>query len=103
MQQPTRTFAGLALLVSALAGCGHGSGMAEGDAMLTVALTDGASDDIESFTLDITSIQLMKRGGGVASVLAAPVTVDLVTLQELSQILEITTLPPGFYTGADVT
>ena len=42
-------------------------------------------------------------GGGLVGALAAPDEVDLVQLQELSQILNVTSLPPGLYTAADVT
>jgi hypothetical protein len=90
---------GLALLASA---CGHGSGSVSGASTLTIALTDAASDDIATFEVDLASIQLTKRGGGVVSVLAAPVHVDLVQLQELSQIVNVVSLPAGLYTAAEI-
>jgi len=93
----------LVAAVALAAACGHSSGSSSSEATLTVALTDAASDDVASFTVGIASIQLTRARGGTVEVLAAPVSVDLATLQELSQIVNVTTVPPGFYTAASIT
>ncbi len=101
LPRTARTFAFLAASAF-LAACGVGGGSSS-EATLSIALTDAASDEIASFTVDVTAIQLTERRGGVVSALAAPVNVDLVTLQELSQVVNVMTVPAGFYTAASVT
>jgi hypothetical protein len=85
-------------------GCGGGGGGSGGaDPTLTFAITDSASDDVASFTVDVTSITLRKLGGAVVDVLTTPVTIDLATLSDMSQILSGSTVPPGTYLSATIT
>jgi hypothetical protein len=93
---------GLALF----SGCGNpggGGGGGGADPTLTVSITDAASDDVESFTVDVTSIDLHKLGGAVVSVVSTPTTVDLATLSDTSQILNAHTVPAGTYVSATIT
>jgi hypothetical protein len=93
--------AGLAFLSGC--GAGGGGGAAGTDPTLTFAITDSASDDVVSFTVDVTSIQLRKLGGAMVSVLSTPTTIDLATLTDTSQILNAGTVPAGTYLSATIT
>lgn len=73
------------------------------DATMTVALTDAASDDLASFVVEITGVELTRPSGVTVGVLPAPVTVDLVSLTDVSQVLNVANLPAGFYTLARLT
>jgi hypothetical protein len=94
-----------ALLASCfLPACGGGGGGNGGaDPTLTFAITDAASDDVESFTVEVTQIELRKLGGAFVDVLTTPATVDLATLTEASQILSVGNVPPGTYLSANIT
>lgn len=84
-------------------GCGgSGSGSAGGTTTLAIAWTDAALDEIASFEVALESIRLTRRGGGVVSVLREPVSVDLVTLQELSQLVDLVDVPAGRYVAAEL-
>jgi hypothetical protein len=88
-----------------LAGCGAGGGSGGGgaDPSVTFAITDSASQSVESFTVDVTDIQLTKLGGQVVDILANPATVDLASLTDTSQILSGGTVPAGTYLSATIT
>jgi hypothetical protein len=91
---------GLALI----SGCSSGGGGSGGaDPTVTFAITDSASDDVTSFTVEVTSIDLKKLGGAVVSILSTPATVDLATLTDTSQILSAGTVPAGTYLSATIT
>ena len=79
----TRYRRALTALLVLVAGCTSGGG--DGDtAPLTLAVTDAAS-------------------GATVGALPAPVVVDLVTLAEVSQVLNVLNVPLGLYTQATVT
>jgi len=75
----------------------------DGEATITVSITDAASDDLTSFVVDVTNVQLTRTGGAVVGVLDEPVTVDLVTLQDASQILNLVNVPVATYVAASIT
>src|SRR6185295_10277979 len=60
-------------------------------------------DDVESFTVEVTSIDLHKLGGAVVSIVSTPTTIDLATLSDTSQILNAHTVPAGTYVSATIT
>lgn len=91
---------GLTLLPACGAGGGGGGGA---DPTVTFAITDSASQTIESFTVDVTDIQLTKLGGQVVSILANRATVDLASLTDVSQLLSRGTVPAGTYLDASIT
>ncbi len=70
---------------------------------VTVALTDIASEDLETFQVDVTSIQLRRTYGGIVTLLREPVRVDFTTLGDLSEILTIVDVPVSFYTGGTIS
>jgi len=90
-------------LLGGISCSGGGGGGASPEATLTVAITDAASDELAFFDVELTSIVLTRAAGGQVGVLAAPVEVDLTTLTEISQVLNILSIPPGAYTAATVT
>lgn len=92
-----------ALSLLALAGCSSESSDPSAGGLVTLALTDAASDELTSFCVDIVSVRLTKQSGAVASVLAQPIRVDLVTLADISQLLNVLRVPVGRYTAAEVT
>lgn len=91
------------LVLSTLAlACTNGGG-GEGGAAVTLALTDAASDELASFTVQLDAVQLVRPGGALVGVLPSPVTVDLLTLEDVSQVLNVVNVPPGLYSGASVS
>ncbi|MFO0985152.1 MAG: DUF4382 domain-containing protein [Planctomycetota bacterium] len=91
-------------LLFACGGGGGGGGDGDGsEATLSVAMTDAASDEISSFVVDITSIELTHADGAVVSLLSAPARVDLVSLSDLSQVLNVMDVPAGRYQSASIT
>jgi len=70
---------------------------------VTFAITDAASDDVSSFTVEVTALELRKLGGAIVSVLTTPTTVDLAALTDASQILSAGSVPPGTYLSATIT
>src|SRR5262249_1285818 len=90
--------AGLAALDSC---AGSGDHSVEGN--VTFAITDGASDAIESFTVDVTSLQVATAVGASVSVISTPTRIDLASLSDLSEIISHKTLPAGLYTQAEIT
>ena len=88
-----------------LPSCGSGGGGGSGGPQPTVtfAITDSASDDLESFTVDVTQLRLTKLGGSIVDVLTTPARVDLATLTDASQILSVGNVPVGTYLSAEIT
>jgi hypothetical protein len=93
--------ASLTLFSCGTAGGGGGSGSDNGS--VTLAITDGASEEVGSFVVDVDALRLTNGVGGVVSVLSSPARVDLATLSDLSQVLNFATLPAGLYTQAEIT
>lgn len=98
-----RIAAGLALFAF-VSGCGGGGSTSGGaDPSLSFAVTDAASDDIASFTVEITDIKLTKLGGTLVGILSTPTTVDLASLTDFSQIISGKVIPAGTYVAASIT
>jgi len=73
---------------------------------MAVMMSDASSDDWAAIGVKIQSIALIPQGGGSpVSVYAPaqPVMVNLVELDQLSEILANAALPAGTYTGATLT
>ncbi|MEM6672585.1 MAG: DUF4382 domain-containing protein [Planctomycetota bacterium] len=76
----------------------------DGPATLTLALTDAASDELTSFCVDLESIRLQPaNSGAMIGVLPQEIRVDLVTLTDVSQILNVVNVPAGLYSMAEIT
>jgi hypothetical protein len=70
---------------------------------VSFAMTDAASDEIDSFLVDVTGLQIKKSDGTVVSVISAPVTVDLASLTDTTQLLNLASLPAAVYNSATIT
>jgi len=104
MKKHTRLEIALSTLLVLLGGsCSSGSSGESGDAAFTLALTDAASDELVSFVVEVDAVELTRPGGAAVGVLPAPITVDLATLVDVSQVLNVVNVPPGLYSGATIT
>jgi hypothetical protein len=94
-----------AALLLALPGCGGSSdsGSSGTSGAVAVAVTDAPSDEVAAFVVEIESFVLHRSTGGTVSVLQSPVTVDLTSLTDFSQVLDIASVPVGSYIAADAT
>ena len=98
----TATLLSLSLLLSA---CGGGGGSAdagsdEGD--VYVSLTD-AEGDFSSYTVDVTSITLVKANGTVVETLPIETRVDFAQYVEMTEFLTAATIPSGQYVKGTLT
>lgn len=98
----TLTLLGSVVSLVLLANCGGGGGGSD-TGTFSVALTDAASDEIDSFTIDVDSLTLTKADGAVVNVLSTPVHVDLAELDDLSQVVNVVDVPAGLYESATIT
>ena len=84
------------LVTLLLAACNSGSGDSTvGD--VSISLTD-ASGDFASYTVDVTSLQLVKQNGTVVSALPTTTRIDFAQYTDLSEFLTVATVPSGRYT-----
>ena len=97
----TSAFALLAFLTGCSGG-GSGSG-GTGNATLSFAVTDAAQDDIESFIVQITNVELTKLGNTQVDILDTTATVDLASLTDASQLISGLSVEAGTYIAASVT
>ena len=95
-------FVGASLGLCACSVSGSGDAGATGGAV-TFSITDGASDEIESFVVEVAALRMTDSNLAVVSVLSSPVKVDLAQLSDLSEILNHAVLPAGTYTHAEIT
>jgi hypothetical protein len=92
-----------------LAGCGGSGGSASspppaGDAdngTLLVSVTD-ADGDFVSYSVDVLSVTLERRGGGTVEVLPARTRIDFAQLTDLADLLAVATLAPGDIVGGRI-
>jgi Domain of unknown function (DUF4382) len=100
-----------------LFGCSSGNGSSSSsnnsnstspaNGTVSMMLSDAATDDWATIGVKVLAISLIPQGGGSpVSVYAAPSTppvINLVQLDQLSEILGNLSVPPGTYTGASLT
>jgi hypothetical protein len=93
-----------------LAGCGGSSGDDPSSASppatsevgtLLISLTD-ADGDFVSYSVDVLSVTLQRRGGGTVEVLPAATRIDFAQLTDLSDLLAVATLAPGDIVGGKI-
>lgn len=86
----------------ALAGCGGGGG-SNGSAATTgdvvIGLTD-AEGDFLTYTVDVTSVTLVRANGAVVEALPGATRVDFAQYADLTEFISSVTVPSGIYTGA---
>jgi hypothetical protein len=100
----------IALLAAILSGC---DGSSESTATTTaptptpdtgtllVSMTD-ADGDFVSYSVDVLSVSLQRRGGGTVEVLPATTRIDFAQLTDLSDLLAVATLAPGEIVGGKI-
>ena len=88
---------GLAALL--MGGCGGGDSFnpstSTGD--VNISLTDSIGD-FASYTVDVTSLQLVKQNGAQISALPTTTRVDFTQYTDLSEFLTVASVPSGTYT-----
>jgi hypothetical protein len=85
------------------AGCSSSDSSGDDTGLVSLALTDAASDELTSLCVDLESIRLTRANGSVVSALPQPIRIDFATLSDVSQVLNVLRLPAGVYTAAEVT
>lgn len=93
---------GTSLLLPACSG-GGSSGDANLHGTISVALTDAASNEVESFRVQVSSVDVHKSNGTTIHALAGPVVVDLADLTDTGQLLNSLTATVGSYAGVTIT
>jgi len=100
-----------ALAALALAGCGGSGGSSDSPqtpntptastGTLLISLTD-ADGVFVSYSVDVLSVTLQRRGGGTVEVLPASTRIDFAQLTDLSDLLSVATLAPGDIVGGKI-
>jgi hypothetical protein len=92
----------IALTLAGLAGCsgsdseptaGNPPAPTSDTGTLLVSITD-ADGDFVSYSVDVLSVTLERRGGGTVEVLPAATRIDFAQLTDLSDLLAVATLAP---------
>jgi hypothetical protein len=106
--QRTSTLAflgGLALaLLPACGGGGSVGASSQGFSNFDLLLTDAPANELLAFQATIAGVHLVQQGGGeTANLLAGPLTLELLSLQNSSAWLVSQDLPAGTYTGVHLS
>lgn len=102
---PGRLLAAGLMLVLSLAGisaCSNSASTAADSGELVVSLTD-AEGDFLSYTVDVTSLKLIKQNGAEVETLPMRTTLDFARYVDVSEFLTAATVPSGKYVGAKIT
>jgi hypothetical protein len=99
----------IALTAAVLAGCGGSGGSTAVNppaappdtGTLLLSMTD-ADGDFVSYSVDVLSVTLQRRGGGTVELLPATTRIDFAQLTELSDLLAVATLAAGEIVGGRV-
>jgi hypothetical protein len=85
-----------------LAGCGGGGGgggSAASTGDVVIGLTD-AEGDFLTYSVDVTSVTLVRANGAVVEALPGATRVDFAQYANLTEFISTVTVPSGVYTGA---
>lgn len=85
---------GVGALVS---GCGSSPSDPSGQTLLRVELTDAPIDELSQVNVYITGLTIKRSGQSVERILGDVGEVDLLTLQNTSQVLVVAGVEPGVY------
>lgn len=94
------------LFVSILGACGNGGGGGGGSAdtgNVSLVLTDGATDELTQFEVDVSDIQFTKVGGGRVSLMPRTQRIDFLQLDSVGELVAARDLPAGLYLRIDMT
>ena len=94
--------AGCFLLLFTL-GCSTDTRRGAESSTITFAITDAASDEIASFSIDLKEVELTRENGEIVDLSSTDARVDVASLVDISQVLNVRALAPGLYTEARVT
>ncbi len=90
-------------LVFILSGCNDsGSDASSEEGELYISLTD-AEGDFSTYTVDVTSISLLKANGTVVETLPLTTRVDFAQYVEITELLTAATIPSGTYVKGTLT
>lgn len=95
--QLLKVFFFAAVLGLGLASCGKGTN--EDMGVVTVGVTDAAGDFL-SYTVDVTSLTLIRADGTVVQILPQKTRIDFAQLVDLTEFVTGATIPSGSYVSA---
>ena len=89
----------LAVSVVLLGGCGGGGSLDSSSTSgeVSISLTDSIGD-FAAYTVDVTSLQLVKQNGTKVAALPTTTRVDFTQYTDLSEFLTVASVPSGSYT-----
>ena len=93
---------GAGALFSACSGGGDGTA-ASLNGTLSVSLTDAPSNQVDSFRVKVTAIDVVKSNTTLVHALAGPVEVDLADLADTGALLNSVTATVGNFVGVNIT
>jgi len=88
-------------LIAALVGCQEDTKTTEGS--IALAVTDAASDKLESFQVNLTGIVLRTAEGTETELLDSSVRIDLAALGDVSEVFKMLNAEEATYTSGTVT
>ena len=92
----------MAMMTTLFSGCSSSGGSAQGDGELVISLTD-AEGDFLSYTVDVTSLKMIKQDGAVVETLPLTTTLDFAQYVEVTEFLTAATVPSGKYIAAQIS
>jgi len=93
----------ISIFIFSFQGCSSGSDSAEtqSDSELIISLTD-AEGDFLSYTVDVSSIKMLKANGAEIETLPLTTQLDFAQYVEVTEFLTAATVPSGHYRGAQI-
>jgi hypothetical protein len=92
----------LLLMVLGMSGCLSNSGTHSDSGEVVIGITD-ADGDFLAYAVDVTSIKLQRADGTQVEVLPLTTRIDFSQYVELTELLNIATIPAGRYVSASMT
>lgn len=100
---PASFFTFLFALTAIVAGCSNGSDGGDGTGSISVVLTDGATDELSQFEVDVSNIVLTKLNGTTVSVMPRATRVDFIALESINELVAGIDLEAGAYSRVALT
>lgn len=93
----------ISIFIFSFQGCSSGSDSAatQSDSELIISLTD-AEGDFLSYTVDVSSIKMLKANGAEVETLPLTTQLDFAQYVEVTEFLTAATVPSGHYRGAQI-
>jgi Domain of unknown function (DUF4382) len=93
----------LLLTTTMTTSCGAGGAGGASTGTVTLAMTDSASDELDSFEVDVSNITMTKLDDTVVSLTTKTARVDFVDLDTVSEMIARAALPVGIYKSMALT